>query len=40
LVSNEYIKVIEAAIPKYTMKDLLGLSNGMYLTLKSTEFWM
>ena len=22
------------------MKDLLGLSNGMYLTLKSTEFWM
>lgn len=36
LISNEYIKVIEAAIPKYTMQQLLGLSNAMYLTLKNT----
>ena len=40
LISDEYIKVIEASIPKYTMQQLLGLSNAMYLTLKNTEYWM
>jgi hypothetical protein len=40
LISTEYRKIIEAAIPKYTMQNLLGLSNTMYLILKNTEFWM
>lgn len=40
LMSKEYLKIIDAAIPKYTMKMLMGLSNAMFLTLKSTEFWM
>ena len=40
LISLEYRKIIEAAIPKYTMQNLLGLSNTMYLILKNTEFWM
>lgn len=40
LISSEYRKIIEAAIPKYTMQNLLGLSNTMYLILKNTEFWM
>lgn len=34
------MKIIEAAIPKYTMQQLLGLSDHMYLTLKNTEFWL
>lgn len=40
LISSEYRKIIEASIPKYTMQNLLGLSNTMYLILKNTEFWM
>ena len=40
LISSEYVKIIEAAIPKYTMQQLLGLSDNMYLTLKNTEYWM
>jgi hypothetical protein len=40
LITKEYLKIIDAAIPKYTMKMLMGLSNTMFLTLKSTEFWM
>jgi hypothetical protein len=40
LISAEQVKIIEAAIPKYTMQQLLGLSDHMYLTLKNTEFWL
>jgi hypothetical protein len=40
LISQEYRRIIEASIPKYTMQNLLGLSNAMYLILRNTEFWM
>lgn len=40
LITEEQIKIIEAAVPKYTMKTLLGLSDRMFLTLKNTEYWM
>lgn len=40
LITQEQIKILEAAVPKYTMKVLLGLSDIMFLTLKNTEYWM
>ena len=40
LISEEKVKIIEAAIPKYTMQQLLSLGDRMYLTLKNTEYWM
>jgi hypothetical protein len=40
LITQEQIKILEAAVPKYTMKVLLGLSDVMFLTLKNTEYWM
>lgn len=40
MISEEKVKIIEAAIPKYTMQQLLSLGDRMYLTLKNTEYWM
>jgi len=31
LVPSEYIKIIEAAIPKHTLQQLLGLSNKNFV---------
>lgn len=39
LITNEQLRIIEAAVPKHTMKQLLGLTNMQFLVFKNTERW-
>ena len=40
LIPNEHNRIIEAAIPKHTMKQLLGLTDQQFLVFKKAEQWM
>ena len=40
LITNDHLRIIEASIPKHTVKQLLGLDNNQFLVYKMTEDWI